>query len=131
MPSQMHSFLSQITLGKLRIPPEFLIDFEKSQLAHVIGLDRTLKMPHQLAELKNNPALLEHEVQMRAKHITMIIAIFVVIKVFVLDVFNNTYATKQLFSEVSRNEVVYFHFYGLTLVALLTDMLFRRFATQL
>jgi len=30
MPFQMHNFLSMITLGKLRIPPEFLIEFEKS-----------------------------------------------------------------------------------------------------
>jgi len=30
MPHQMHSFLSMITLGKLGIPPDFLIDFEKT-----------------------------------------------------------------------------------------------------
>ena len=57
----------------------------------------------------------------------MIISIFLVCKVFAHDVFNNTYATKQLFSDVPRTESVYFHFYGLTLVALLTDLLFDRF----
>ena len=57
----------------------------------------------------------------------MIISIFLVSKVFAHDVFNNTYATKQLFSDVPRTESVYFHFYGLTLVALLTDLLFDRF----
>ena len=51
MPVEMHNFLSMITLGKLRIPPEFLIDFEKSQLAHVIGLDRKLKLPHEISEI--------------------------------------------------------------------------------
>ena len=52
MPFQMHNFLSMITLGKLPIPPEFLIDFEKAQLAHVIGLDRRLKLPQEIPEIK-------------------------------------------------------------------------------
>lgn len=60
----------------------------------------------------------------------MIISVFVIVKVFVLDVFNN-YATKKLFSDIPRTESVYFHFYGLTMVALLTDLLLRRFSTQL
>ena len=30
MPFQMHNFLSMITLGKLPIPHEFLIDFERT-----------------------------------------------------------------------------------------------------
>ena len=52
MPPEMHNFLSMITLGKLPIPPEFLIEFEKTQLANVIGLDRKLKMPHEMAEIQ-------------------------------------------------------------------------------
>ena len=68
---------------------------------------------------------------MRKKHITMIIACFIVSKVFVVDVFNNAYATKSLFSEIPKTEIVYFHFYGLTLVALLTDLLFKRFRVEL
>ena len=127
MPLQIHSFLSMITLGKLAIPPEFLIDFEKTQLAHVIGLDRKLKLPHEMQEIKNNKELLQDEIELRKKHITMIIAVFVVSKVLVHDVFNNAYATKSIFSDVPKSESVYFHFYGLTLVALLTDLLFKRF----
>ena len=61
----------------------------------------------------------------------MIIACFIVSKVFVHDVFNNTYATKSLFSEIPKTEMIYFHFYGLTLVALLTDLLFKRFRVEL
>ena len=61
----------------------------------------------------------------------MIIACFVVCKVFVHDVFNNAYATKSLFSELPKTESVYFHFYGLTLVALLTDLLYKRFQVEL
>ena len=57
----------------------------------------------------------------------MIIACFVVCKVFVHDVFNNTYATKSLFSDIPVTESIYFPFYGFTLVALLTDLLFKRF----
>lgn len=52
MPFQMHNFLSMITLGKLPIPPEFFIDFEKGQLAQVIGLDRKLKLPHEMPGIK-------------------------------------------------------------------------------
>ena len=51
MPSELHNFLCMISLGKLRIPPEFLLDFEKTQLAHVIGLDRKLRLPHELPEV--------------------------------------------------------------------------------
>ena len=120
-----------ITLGKLPIPPEFLIDFEKTQLASVIGLDHKLKMPHEISDVKENQSLLAAEIEMRRKHITLIIACFVVCKVFVHDVFNNAYATKSLFSEVSKTESVYFHFYGLTMVALLTDLLFKRFHVEL
>ena len=61
----------------------------------------------------------------------MIIACYIICKVFVHDVFNNTYATKSLFSDVPKTESVYFHFYGLTLVALLTDLLFKRFQMEL
>ena len=61
----------------------------------------------------------------------MIIACFIISKVLVHDVFNNNYATKSLFSDVPKTESVYFHFYGLTLVALLTDLLYKRFQVQL
>ena len=93
----------------------------------MIGLDRKLKLPHEISEIKNNPELLNEEVELRKKHITMIIACFVISKVLVHDVFNNAYATKSLFSDVPKTESVYFHFYGLTLVALMTDMLYKRF----
>ena len=123
----MHSFLNALTLGKLRIPPGFLLDFEKSQLAHVIGLDRKLKLPHEIPEIQANPSLLQVEMETRKKHITMIIAIFVFCKVFAHDVFNNTKGTKTVFSEIPKTETVYFSFYGLTLIALLTDLLYKRF----
>ena len=90
MPFQMHDFLSMITLGKLAIPPNFLLDFEKTQLAHVLGLDRKLRLPHETADTKSNPELLNAEVELRKKHITMLIAIYIVVKVLVHDVFNNT-----------------------------------------
>ena len=61
----------------------------------------------------------------------MIIAIFVICKVLVQDVFNNAYATQSLFSDVPKTESGYFHFYGLTLVTLLTDLLYNRFRVQL
>ena len=127
----MHNFLSMITLGKLPIPAEFLIEFEKTKLAHVIGLDRKLKLPHEISDIKNNPLMLQDEVELRKKHITMIIAIFVVVKVFVVDVFNSSHAAKNLFSNLAKTESVYFSFYGMTLVALLTDLLFLRFKVHL
>ena len=127
MPFQMHDFLSMITLGKLAIPPNFLLDFEKTQLAHVLGLDRKLRLPHETADTKSNPELLNAEVELRKKHITMLIAIYIVVKVLVHDVFNNTQMTASLFSDVPKTESVYFHFYGLTFVAILTDLLHARF----
>jgi len=127
MPFQMHDFLSMITLGKLTIPTDFLLDFEKTQLAHVIGLDRRLRLPHEISNIKNNKEMLDAEVELRKKHITMIIAIFVIVKVLVYDVFNSARATISLFGDVPKTESVYFHFYGLTLVALLTDLLHKRF----
>ncbi len=93
----------------------------------MIGLDRKLRLPHELPDVQKNKELLDAEVELRKKHITMIIACFVISKVLVHDVFNNAYATKSLFSDVPKTESVYFHFYGLTLVALLTDLLYKRF----
>ena len=75
--------------------------------------------------------MLEAEVELRKKHITMVIACFVVCKVLVHDVFNNPQASKTLFSELPKTESVYFHFYGLTLVALMTDLLYKRFQVEL
>ena len=83
MPFQMHDFLSMLTLGKLAIPPNFLYDFEKTQLAHVLGFDRKLRLPQEIQDIKNNPVLLEAEVEMRKKHITMLIAVYVIVKVLV------------------------------------------------
>ena len=131
MPFQMHNFLSMITLGKLPIPAEFLIEFEKTKLAHVIGLDRKLKLPHEIADIKNNPAMLEDEIELRKKHITMLIAIFVVVKVFVVEVFNSNNKAKNLFANLPKTELVYFNFYGMTLVALLTDIIYSRFTLNL
>jgi len=89
VPKETHSFLRLVTLGQLAIPSEFLINFEKSQLADVIGSDRKLKLPHQTPEIKLKRDLLAAEVDLRKKHITMIIAVYVVSKVLVRDVFNS------------------------------------------
>ena len=61
----------------------------------------------------------------------MIIAIFVFCKVFAHDVFNNSKGTKTVFSDIPKTETVYFSFYGLTLIALLTDLLYKRFQVEL
>ena len=127
----MHNFLSMISLGKLPMPPEFLIEFEKTQLAHVIGLDRRLKMPQEISEIKDNPSLLSAELEQRKNHITMLVSCFVFSKVFTVEVFNSANAVKTHFSTIPKTESVYFNFYGFTMVALLTDLLYKRFENYL
>ena len=56
----------------------------------------------------------------------MIIAIYVISKVLVHEVLNNK-QTRTIFKTVQETEMVFFHFYGLTLIALLTDLLYSRF----
>lgn len=69
---------------------------------------------------------MENEIDLRKKHITMIIAIYVISKVLVHEVLNNK-QTRTIFKTVQETEMVFFHFYGLTLIALLTDLLYSRF----
>ena len=84
MPFQMHDFLSMVTLGKLPLPSDFLLDFEKSRLAHVIGSDRKLRIPH---EIQNNTEQLEAEIETHKKHNIMIVAIYVFAKVLIQEVY--------------------------------------------
>lgn len=58
---------------------------------------------------------------------TLMIGAFVVSKVLVQDIFNNRHALNSLFQDIPKSEHIYFHFYGMTLVALLTDLIFKRF----
>lgn len=87
-------------------------------------MDRKLKMPQEIPEIKENPSILEAEIELRKTHITMLIACFVFCKVLMIEVFNSPSAPKTLFSGVIKTETVYFGFYGFTLVTLLTDLLY-------
>ena len=62
---------------------------------------------------------------------TLMIGAFVISKVFVQDIFNNRHVLDSLFNDVAKSERIYFHFYGMTLVALLTDLIFKRFGIEL
>ena len=59
------------------------------------------------------------------------IGAFVISKVFVQDIFNNRHVLDSLFKDIAKGERIYFHFYGMTLVALLTDLIFKRFGMEL
>ena len=62
---------------------------------------------------------------------TLLIGAFIVSKVLVQDIFNNRHILDSLFKDMAKGERIYFHFYGMTLVALLTDLVFKRFGTDL
>ena len=62
---------------------------------------------------------------------TLMIGAFIVSKVLVQDIFNNRHVLSSLFEDVPKGELIYFHFYGMTLVALLTDLIFKRFGIEL
>ena len=62
---------------------------------------------------------------------TLLIGAFVISKVLVQDIFNNRNILDTLFKEMAPGERIYFHFYGMTLVALLTDLVFKRFGLDL
>ena len=52
-------------------------------------------------------------------------------KVFVQEIFEDAEVIKSQFSDVPKNEKIYFHFYGMTLIALLTDLIIRRFGVNI
>ena len=62
---------------------------------------------------------------------TLLIGAFIVSKVFVQEIFEDAETVKEQFSEIPTTEKVYFHFYGMTLVALLTDLIIKRFGLSL
>ena len=75
--------------------------------------------------------MLKQEVIERKKHITMLISVYVVSKVLIIDLFNNPEAIKKHFGDVPKRETVYFTYYGMTLLTLLTDLLYKRFGALL
>ena len=52
-------------------------------------------------------------------------------KVLTQEIFDNDLVIKEHFSDIPHSEKVYFHFYGMTLIALLTDLIIRRFGTHI
>ena len=46
IPKGVHSFLSQLTIGDLRIPEDFLLPFEVKQVRYSIGSERKLLPAH-------------------------------------------------------------------------------------
>ena len=120
-----------MTIGQLRIPEEFLLPFEKDQINETLGSERRLIPAHLHPDFKDNPTLMATEIEKRKRQMTLLIGAFVISKVFVQDIFNNRHVLDSLFEDVAKNEQIYFHFYGMTLVALLTDLIFKRFGIEL
>ena len=48
-----------------------------------------------------------------------------------MEVFVSPFTTSTLFNDIAKTETVYFNFYGLTLMTLLTDLLYERFQIEL
>ena len=46
------------------------------------------------------------------------------------EIFNNRHVLDSLFEDLPKSEQSYFYFYGMTLVALLTDLTFKRFGVD-
>ena len=57
LPSIPLSFLSKLTVGQLRIPHKFLLDFEDYQLRGAITQDRRLLLPQEMIEIKDDETL--------------------------------------------------------------------------
>ena len=58
---------------------------------------------------------------------TLLASSFIIVKVMMNEIFNNRHVLDSLFEDLPKSEQTYFHFYGMTLVALLTDLIFKRF----
>ena len=59
------------------------------------------------------------------------IGAFVVSKVFLREIFDDGELIKAEFTDIPNNEKVYFHFYGMTLITLLSDLIIRRFGVNI
>ena len=62
---------------------------------------------------------------------TLLIGAFIFSKVLSQEVFEDSDTLKTHFSDVPQTEKVYFHFYGMTLIALFTDLIVKRFGLSL
>ena len=56
---------------------------------------------------------------------------FVISKVFLREIFDDAELIKAEFTDIPNNEKVYFHFYGMTLITLLSDLIIRRFGVNI
>ena len=56
---------------------------------------------------------------------------FVISKVFLREIFDDAELIKAEFADIPNNEKVYFHFYGMTLITLLSDLIIRRFGVNI
>ena len=103
----------------------------------VTHIEKSLKGDRKLTIIAFDPRLnlnekaLKEEMEKRKRQTTLLIGAFVVSKVLSQEIFDNDEAIKEHFSDVPQSEKVYFHFYGMTLVTLLTDLIIRRFGTHI
>ena len=65
LPKSPLSFLSKLTIGQLRIPYDFLLEFEAQQLQGSISSDRKLLLPTEMTGVKEDEILVQAEVTKR------------------------------------------------------------------
>lgn len=97
VPKSVHKFLSQMTIGQLRIPEEFLLPFEKEHINETLGVQRKLIPAHLHPDFKDKRNLMGEEIEKRKRQMTLMIGAFVISKVFVQDVFNNRHILETAF----------------------------------
>ena len=131
IPISVHSFLSKMTIGEMRVPEEFLLPFEHSMTNASFGDSRKLTPARLIPGIKDDPEKLSIAVEAQKREMTLLISAFVISKVLASDIFINRHTIDVVFDELPKSEHMYFHFYGMTLVALLTDLIFKRFGIQL
>ena len=101
MPKGVHDFLSQMTIGKLRIPEEFLLPFEVTQVDESLGKERKLIPAHLMEECKTNPTLLSAEIEKRKRQMTLMVSAFIISKVFVQDIFDDKLTLETMFDDTA------------------------------
>lgn len=115
IPNSTLEFLSSLTNGQLQIPPEFMLKIESHLIGPRLTTDKTWTIP----EAKGD-----------GSYKCLAISVFVLCKVLVGEVLDNPETIMGYLGDLPDAEQANLHAYGMTLLALLTDLFFTMFNVE-
>ena len=104
MPRCITKFLSDVTIGKLRVPNEFFVPFEEKMVSNSFNKEGKLIPIQAIKELDEKPLLRANEIEKRKRQVTLICSTFIISKVFTQGILCNSEVIKLEFPGLSEGE---------------------------